>query len=118
MTQNAYLHLENDTLRMDVGREKKLQVPLHHLGSVVCLCNIMLSPALMHRCADYGISFVLLNPVAAILHMVAPAPRRGRGLKLLHIPACRIRVRSMPPAFSLREAWQGDVPSCAPRQHQ
>ena len=42
-------------------REKKLQVPLHHLGSVVCLGNIMLSPALMHRCADDGISLVLLN---------------------------------------------------------
>ncbi|MDO8369163.1 MAG: CRISPR-associated endonuclease Cas1 [Candidatus Nitrotoga sp.] len=41
MTQNAYLHLENDTLRVDVEREKKLQVPLHHLGSVVCLGNIM-----------------------------------------------------------------------------
>jgi len=44
-----------------VEREKKLQVPLHHLGSVVCLGNIMLSPALMHRCADDGISLVLLN---------------------------------------------------------
>lgn len=61
MTPNSYLHLENDTVRVDVEHEKKLQVPLHHLGSVVCLGNIMLSPALMHRCADEGISLVLLN---------------------------------------------------------
>jgi CRISPR-associated protein Cas1 len=61
MTPNAYLHLENDTVRVDVERVKKLQVPLHHLGSVVCLGNIMLSPALMHRCADEGISLVLLD---------------------------------------------------------
>lgn len=61
MTQNAYLHLENDTLRVDVERVKKLQVPLHHLGSVVCLGNIMVSPSLMHRCADDGISLVLLD---------------------------------------------------------
>jgi len=61
MTPHSYLHLENDTLRVDVEREKKLQVPLHHLGSVVCLGNIMLSPALMHRCADDGISLVLLD---------------------------------------------------------
>ncbi|CAE6688451.1 type I-C CRISPR-associated endonuclease Cas1c [Candidatus Nitrotoga fabula] len=61
MTSNSYLHLENDTLRVDVEREKKLQVPLHHLGSIVCLGNIMLSPALMHRCAEDGISLVLLN---------------------------------------------------------
>jgi len=50
MTQNAYLHLENDTLRVEVEREKKLQVPLHHLGSVVCLGNILLRQA-QHRLA-------------------------------------------------------------------
>lgn len=61
MTPHSYLHLENDTLRVDVEREKKMQVPLHHLGNVVCLGNIMLSPALMHRCADDGISMVLLD---------------------------------------------------------
>lgn len=61
MTPHSYLHLENDTLRVDVEHEKKLQVPLHHLGSVVCLGNIMLSPALMHRCADDGVSLVLLD---------------------------------------------------------
>jgi CRISPR-associated protein Cas1 len=61
MTPLSYLHLENDTLRVDVERVKKLQVPLHHLGSVVCLGNIMVSPALMHRCADEGISLVLLD---------------------------------------------------------
>ncbi len=61
MTQNAYLHLENDTLRVDVEHVKKLQVPLHHLGSVVCLGNILLSPALMHRCAGDGIALVLLD---------------------------------------------------------
>jgi len=61
MTPQSYLHLENDTLRVDVEREKKLQVPLHHLGSVVCLGNIMVSPALMHRCAEDGIALVLLD---------------------------------------------------------
>ena len=61
MTPHSYLHLENDTLRVDVEREKKMQVPLHHLGSVVCLGNIMVSPALMHRCAEDGISLALLD---------------------------------------------------------
>src|SRR5690349_21131968 len=61
MTPYAYVHLENDTLRIDVERQKKMQVPLHHLGSVVCFGNIMVSPALMHRCADDGISLVLLD---------------------------------------------------------
>lgn len=61
MTPHSYLHLENDTLRVDVEHRKRMQVPLHHLGSVVCLGNIMFSPALMHRLADDGISLVLLD---------------------------------------------------------
>ena len=61
MTPNAYAHLENTTLRIDVEREKKLQVPLHHLGGVVCFGNVMVSPALMHRLADEGKSLVLLD---------------------------------------------------------
>ncbi|HNP27329.1 MAG TPA: type I-C CRISPR-associated endonuclease Cas1c [Nitrosomonas sp.] len=61
MTPQAYVHLENNTLRIDVERQKKLQVPLHHLGAVVCFGNIMISPALMHRCADDGISLILLD---------------------------------------------------------
>lgn len=61
MTPNAYAHLENATLRIDVEHQKKLQVPLHHLGSVVCFGNVMVSPALMHRLADEGKSLVLLD---------------------------------------------------------
>src|SRR4030065_644459 len=51
MTPNAYVHLENETLRVEVEGEKKLQVPLHHLGSVVCFGDVLVSPALMHACA-------------------------------------------------------------------
>ena len=61
MTPQSYAHLENDTVLIEVEREKKLQVPLHHLGALVCFGNVMLSPALMHRCADDGISIVLLD---------------------------------------------------------
>ncbi len=61
MTPQAYVHLENATVRVDVGREKKLQVPLHHVGSIVTFGNIMISPALMHRLADEGKDMVLLD---------------------------------------------------------
>ena len=61
MTPNAYAHLENSTLRIDVEREKRLQVPLHHLGSLVCFGNVLVSPALLHRMADEGKSVVLLD---------------------------------------------------------
>lgn len=61
MTQHAYAHLENATVRIDVEREKKLQVPLHHLSGLVCFGNVLVSPALMHRLADDGKSLVLLE---------------------------------------------------------
>ena len=61
VTPNAYVHLENSTVRIDVERQKRLQVPLHHLGGVVCFGNILVSPALMHRLADEGKSLVLLE---------------------------------------------------------
>ena len=54
MTPLSYAHLDNATVRIDVEREKKLQVPLHHLRGLVCFVNVMVSPALMHRLADEG----------------------------------------------------------------
>lgn len=60
MTPNSYAHLDNATVRIDVDREKRLQVPLHHIGSLVCFGNVLVSPALMHRLADEGKSLVLL----------------------------------------------------------
>ena len=61
MTPQAYAHLENATVRIDVEREKRLQVPLHHLAGLVAFGNVMVSPALMHRLADEGKSLVLLD---------------------------------------------------------
>jgi CRISPR-associated protein Cas1 len=58
---DAYLKLENDTIRIEVEREKRLQVPLHHLAGVVCFGHTMVSPALMHRLAEDGKTLVLLD---------------------------------------------------------
>lgn len=60
-TPESYLRLENDTIRVEVEREVRLSVPLHHIGSVVCMGNVGVSTPLMHRLADGGISLVLLD---------------------------------------------------------
>jgi CRISP-associated protein Cas1 len=57
----AYLHLDHDTVRVEVERVLQLQAPLLQLGSIVCFGDVMLSPALMHRCAEDGRSIVLLS---------------------------------------------------------
>ena len=60
-TPETYLRLDNDTLRVELDREVRLRVPLHHLHAVVCFGHINLSAPLMHRLADEGIALVLLN---------------------------------------------------------
>jgi hypothetical protein len=60
-TPETYLHLENDTIRIEVERTTRLRVPLHHVGTVVCFGNVLLSTPLMHRLADDGIGLVLLD---------------------------------------------------------
>ncbi|OJV55088.1 MAG: subtype I-C CRISPR-associated endonuclease Cas1 [Burkholderiales bacterium 68-10] len=58
---DAWLCLDNDTLRVEVERETRLRVPLHHLNAVVCFGHTGLSAPLMHRLADEGIALVLLD---------------------------------------------------------
>jgi CRISPR-associated protein Cas1 len=61
MTQGAYLHLEGETLVVEVERQKRLQAPIHHLGSVVIFGDVLVSPAALHRCADDGLGVMLLD---------------------------------------------------------
>jgi CRISPR-associated protein Cas1 len=53
-TQGAYLHLDHETLRVEVEKELKLQIPLHHLSGIVVFGNVLLSPFLIQECADSG----------------------------------------------------------------
>jgi CRISPR-associated protein Cas1 len=58
---DSHLRLDNDTLRVEVERETRLRVPLHHLNAVVCVGHVSLSSPLMHRLAEEGKALVLLD---------------------------------------------------------
>jgi CRISP-associated protein Cas1 len=60
-TQGTYLYLDHETLKLQVEKETKLQVPLHHLGGIMAFGNVMMSPFLIHRCAEDGRSLVWLS---------------------------------------------------------
>lgn len=60
-TDGAYLKLEGETLVLSVEKVKKHQVPLHHLGAIVCLGRVAISPALMARSMEDGRSIVWLS---------------------------------------------------------
>jgi CRISPR-associated protein Cas1 len=53
-TQGACLRLDHDTLKAEVEGKVRLQTPLHHLGAVVLFGDVMITPALIARCAADG----------------------------------------------------------------
>jgi len=60
-TEGAYVCLENDQVRVEVEGQKRLQVPLHHLGSIVLIGRVAISMPLIARCAEDGRSVVLMT---------------------------------------------------------
>ena len=60
-TERSYLHLDHDTIRVEVERETRLQAPLLQLSAIVCFGDVLISPALLHRCAEDGRSVVWLD---------------------------------------------------------
>ncbi|MDQ3692769.1 MAG: type I-C CRISPR-associated endonuclease Cas1c [Chloroflexota bacterium] len=60
-TDRAYLHLDHDTVRVEVERETRLRLPLLQLSGFVLFGDVLISPALLHRCADDGLGVVWLT---------------------------------------------------------
>ncbi|MFZ3207985.1 MAG: type I-C CRISPR-associated endonuclease Cas1c [Geobacteraceae bacterium] len=61
MTQGAYVCLDHETVRVEVDGKVQMQVPMHHLGAIVTIGNVMMSPFIMGRCADDGRAVVILD---------------------------------------------------------
>ncbi|MBI5588767.1 MAG: type I-C CRISPR-associated endonuclease Cas1 [Deltaproteobacteria bacterium] len=61
MTQGAYLTLDHETVKVEVEGKTQLQVPLHHLGAIFTVGNVMMSPFLIERSAEDGRAVVLLD---------------------------------------------------------
>jgi CRISPR-associated protein Cas1 len=62
-TQGAYLSKEGETVLVSVEGEKRLQLPVHTLGGIVCFGRVTCSPFLMGFCAEnnVGLSFLTEN---------------------------------------------------------
>lgn len=60
-TEGAYIRVDHETLKVEVEKEMKLQVPVHHIGSVVCFGDVLMTPAAIHRCASDGRYVVWLD---------------------------------------------------------
>jgi CRISP-associated protein Cas1 len=60
-TQGTYLHLDHDTLKLEIEKQTKLKMPLHHIGGIVVFGNVLMSPFFIHRCAEDGRNLVWLS---------------------------------------------------------
>ncbi len=60
-TQGAVLHLDHDTVRVELERETRLRVPLLRLSGIVVMGQVTITPFLIQRCAEDGHSLVWLD---------------------------------------------------------
>lgn len=60
-TQGAYLSKEGQAVRVRVGSETRLRVPLHTLGGIVCFGQVTCSPFLMGMCGEAGVAVSFLT---------------------------------------------------------
>lgn len=101
MTEGSYLHLDNDTVRVDIEHETRLRVPLHHLGAIVCSGDILVSPALIGRCAADGIGMTLLDRNGRFRARVEGPVSGNILLRQVQFEAARDPVRTLAVACSV-----------------
>lgn len=79
LTQGAVLHLESDTVRVEVEHETRLRAPLIRLSGIVVFGRVTVTPFLIQRCAEDGRSLVWLDGVGRFKARVE-GPARGNVL--------------------------------------
>ncbi len=61
VTPGTMLHLDHDTVKVELEHETRARFPLLRLSGIVVIGRVMLSPFLIQRCADDGRSIVWLD---------------------------------------------------------
>lgn len=56
LTENSYLHCENQTICVKVGGIEKVRIPAHTIESIICLCNTTVSSPFIRFCGENSIS--------------------------------------------------------------
>jgi CRISPR-associated protein Cas1 len=59
--QGAYLRLDHDALRVEIDGGVARALPLIRLSGIVCFGNVLVSSAVICRCAEEGIELALLD---------------------------------------------------------
>ncbi|MED3721387.1 CRISPR-associated endonuclease Cas1 [Geobacillus stearothermophilus] len=79
-TQQSYIRLDHETIVVEVEGAKTLQVPIHHIGAIVMFGHVSISPYLLGKCVNQGISVIWYDAYGRFL---ARATGRTNGNVLL-----------------------------------
>ncbi len=79
LTQGAILHLEHDTVRVQLEGETLARFPLLRLSGIVVLGRVSVSPFLIQRCAEDGRSLAWLDQRGRFVARIE-GPTRGNVL--------------------------------------
>jgi CRISPR-associated protein Cas1 len=53
-TPGTQLHVESETVRVEVDRETRAQIPMHHLGGLCCFGRVHITPQLIEKFTQEG----------------------------------------------------------------
>ncbi|MDP3274838.1 MAG: type I-C CRISPR-associated endonuclease Cas1c [Deltaproteobacteria bacterium] len=76
-TQGAYVSRDHDSLVVKVDKVEKLRIPRLHVGGVVCLGRVGVSPDALGSCADEGITVTFLSENGRFLAKVEGTRQGG-----------------------------------------
>lgn len=108
-TQGAYVHRDGLVVQVEVEKEVRLGVPVHHLASLVLFGHVMVSPGVLALCAENSVAVSFLTENGRMLARV-DAP--GSGNVLLRREQFRAADRPEDCARIARAVVTGKVLNC------
>lgn len=68
--ENIYMTLDGENVVCKENNEVKLRLPFSNIEAIFCFSYLGCSPALMGKCADYGIPINFISPSGRFLARV------------------------------------------------
>ncbi len=75
-TPGSYLHRDHQTVVVEVEKQRRAVLPIHHLDAIAVFGPVMISPGLMELCRDSGVALTFLSEAGRLVARV-DAPRSG-----------------------------------------
>lgn len=98
--ENIYMTLDGENVVCKENNEVKLRLPFSNIESIFCFSYLGCSPALMGKCADYGIPINFISPSGRFLARVEGASHgnvllRKRQYELFSTPPILLRQNTV-----------------------